>query len=127
MNDGLVLEHGTHSQLLRDPDGPYSCLVTAQKLRDRCDVENKDLDSASDDPKDIKQKVGEELVRKNTGHTLASDIEHRKDHGGEKEQDHNLFYVFTRMGKLNRSGWLNYVFGVVAASSKFCLYHHQMA
>jgi ATP-binding cassette subfamily B (MDR/TAP) protein 1 len=31
----MVLEKGTHSQLLRDEDGPYAKLVQAQKLRER--------------------------------------------------------------------------------------------
>jgi ATP-binding cassette subfamily B (MDR/TAP) protein 1 len=35
MGDGMVLEKGTHSQLLRDEDGPYAKLVQAQKLQER--------------------------------------------------------------------------------------------
>lgn len=121
MGDGLVLEQGTHNQLLRDPDGPYSRLFTAQKLRDQRDIKTKDSDSASGEAEAPKQKFGEDLVRKNTGQTLASDIERRMYHGNENEQEHGLFYLFMRMGKLNRAGWLKYVFGAIAASREFRL------
>jgi ATP-binding cassette subfamily B (MDR/TAP) protein 1 len=122
MGDGLVLEQGTHNQLLRDPDGPYSRLFTAQKLRDQRDIETKDSDSASGEAEAPKQKFGEDLVRKNTGHTLGSDIEGRiYPTSSENEQERGLFYLFMRMGKLNRAGWLKYVSGAIAASREFRL------
>ncbi|KAG8776067.1 GTPase-activating protein, partial [Serendipita sp. 398] len=34
MGDGMVLEQGTHAQLLQDPNGPYAKLVAAQRLRE---------------------------------------------------------------------------------------------
>lgn len=34
MGDGLVLEQGTHSQLLENAEGPYARLVQAQKLKE---------------------------------------------------------------------------------------------
>jgi ATP-binding cassette subfamily B (MDR/TAP) protein 1 len=125
MGNGVVLEQGTHSELLRDGNGPYSRLVTAQKLRDKRDVDGKDSDSidnaASDEAEDMEKKAREEipLGRKNTGPSLASDIieQQKQDaRGGEDDHDdHGLFYLFMRMGKLNRDGWSSYAFGAVAA------------
>jgi ATP-binding cassette subfamily B (MDR/TAP) protein 1 len=40
MGDGMVLEKGTHNQLLRDEDGPYAKLVQAQKLKERQHLED---------------------------------------------------------------------------------------
>lgn len=45
MGNGLVIEQGTHSELLQDENGPYSRLVTAQKHREKREVELKDSDS----------------------------------------------------------------------------------
>ncbi|KAG8804747.1 GTPase-activating protein, partial [Serendipita sp. 398] len=44
MGDGMVLEQGTHAELLRDPEGPYAKLVAAQKLRERQQAD--DLETA---------------------------------------------------------------------------------
>ena len=44
MGDGLVLEQGTHDELIR-ADGAYAKLVQAQKLRDH--AEEQDLVSES--------------------------------------------------------------------------------
>jgi ATP-binding cassette subfamily B (MDR/TAP) protein 1 len=123
MGDGLVLEQGTHSELLRDGNGPYSHLVAAQKLREKREVESKDSDSATvagHEAEDMEKRARDEvpLGRKNSAHSLASEIiEQRKiEQGGEKEGgDYSLPYLFMRMAKINRDGWRNYKLGVVAA------------
>jgi ATP-binding cassette subfamily B (MDR/TAP) protein 1 len=127
MGDGAVLEQGTHSELLSHPDGPYTRLVTAQKLRENQDVGSKDLGSSSvviDDAESLGKKPQAEfpLGRKNTSHSLASNtIDHkRREQGAEKEEDHSLLYLAMRMDKLNRAGRLAYSFGLIAAISK-CL------
>src|SRR6202044_1383441 len=51
MGDGLVLEQGTHDELLHKPDGHYSRLVQDQALREKQDNIN---DSSSD--------IGEKVV-----------------------------------------------------------------
>jgi ATP-binding cassette subfamily B (MDR/TAP) protein 1 len=40
MGDGMVLEQGTHAQLLSNIEGPYARLVQAQKLRERQQADN---------------------------------------------------------------------------------------
>ena len=127
MGDGLVLEQGTHSELLRDEKGPYSRLVAAQKLRERREVELKDSDSdttTSGEAEDMEKKARNEvpLGRKNSGHSLASEIieQRGKAQGVEKEEDdYSLPYLFMRMGKLNRAGWTNYGYGIIAAGCTY--------
>jgi ATP-binding cassette, subfamily B (MDR/TAP), member 1 len=127
MGDGLVLEQGTHSELLRDENGPYSRLVAAQKLREKREVEYKDSDSVVTDDGDTvdMEKIAQNempLGAKNSAHSLASDIIAQKklSQGDEKKDvDYGLMYLFMRMGKLNQASWRNYGLGVVAAS---CIY-----
>jgi len=126
MGDGVVLEQGTHSELLRDENGAYSRLVATQKLREKRAVEPRDSDSdtAGDENEDIEKKARDEvpLGRQNSGHSLASEIieQKKKLQSGEMQEDnHSLPYLFMRIGKLNRAGWKNYGIGVIAASSAY--------
>lgn len=129
MGDGLVLEQGTHNQLLT-ADGAYARLVATQKLRE-ADNNSKDSDStaaASEEEVDMEKAAREEipLGRKNTGRSLASEIlEQRKNNTEAKETgDHSLPYLFKRMAMLNRQGWSSYIIGSIFATSK-PLYVHR--
>jgi ATP-binding cassette subfamily B (MDR/TAP) protein 1 len=127
MGNGLVLEQGTHNELLRDENRPYARLVAAQKVREQRDIELKDSDSdtaASDEVQDMEKKAQNEipLGRQNTGsRSLASEIieEKKKTQNDEQTDDHSLSYLFMRMGKLNRSDWKSYMLGSVAACSMY--------
>ena len=125
MGDGLVVEQGTHNELLQ-ADGAYARLVQAQKLREQRPILADDDSATSvDEPEDMQKLAREEvpLGRKNTGHSLASDILEQKRQAatGEKEKgDLSLVTIFIRMGKLIRAQWKNYFFGAVFASS-MCL------
>ena len=125
MGDGLVVEQGTHNELLQ-ADGAYARLVQAQKLREQRPILADDDSATSvDEPEDMEKLAREEvpLGRKNTGHSLASDILEQKRQAavGEKEKgDLSLITIFIRMGKLIRAQWKNYFFGAVFASS-MCL------
>ncbi|KAJ6559121.1 P-loop containing nucleoside triphosphate hydrolase protein [Mycena vulgaris] len=127
MGDGLVLEQGTHNDLLNNEAGAYSRLVQAQKLREsqeRSDGASEDTDQEAED---MEKAVREEipLGRKNTGqHSLASELiekrlqEHQKDAEGE----YGLIYLFKRMGMLHRAGWNRYLFGSMCAVLTGCVY-----
>lgn len=123
MGNGLVIEQGTHSELLQDENGPYSRLVTAQKHREKREVELKDSDSdtaASGEAEDMEKKARNEipLGRQNSSHSLASEIiaQRQTVQGGEKKNGcYSLPYLFMRMGKINRDGWKNYQIGIIAA------------
>jgi ATP-binding cassette subfamily B (MDR/TAP) protein 1 len=125
MGDGLVVEQGTHNELLQT-DGAYARLVQAQKLREQRPILPDDDSATSvDEPEDMEKLAREEvpLGRKNTGHSLASDIleQKRRAAADEKEKgDLSLVILFIRMGKLIRTQWNNYFFGAVFASS-MCL------
>ncbi|PPQ83491.1 hypothetical protein CVT25_006981 [Psilocybe cyanescens] len=112
MGEGLVLESGTHTELLQK-GGAYTRLVEAQKLREG--EESTDLSEEKETivHKDIP------LDRKHTNHSLASDIlGQRKPLGTDKvrEDDYGLYYIFKRMAQLGRDQWFNYALGAVAAS-----------
>lgn len=131
MGDGVVLEHGTHNELLRDEQGPYARLVAAQKLREERQIEQQlgdsDSDTTNGQNEDVMQKdIQDEpssLGRVKSGRSLASDIiEKQKLESGERrERDYSLPYLFRRIGVLNRAGWKNYAIGTVAASSTYFL------
>lgn len=124
MGDGVVLESGTHSELLSDAAGPYSRLVQAQKLREaRESRDDGDSDTAAS-AEDIEKKAADEeipLGRSHTGRSLASEIleQKRKDKEGEKVPNYTMGYLFYRMGLINKASWKSYLFGTIAAASEY--------
>lgn len=136
MGEGLVLEQGTHEELLRDENGPYSKLVAAQRLRERKEEDAKgDVESDTDSTdvgtqqehhhEDMEKQAAAEvpLGRSNTNHSLASEIIKQKQAQAEKsrdkrqtgEEDYSLVYLFRRMGIINREGWWRYAVGSIFA------------
>nr|WCD39452.1 Ste6-2 [Ganoderma boninense] len=124
MGNGLILESGTHSELLSDENGPYARLVAAQKLRDAREKRTFDDDSdtaASDEVDDaaaIEKQAAEEipLQRAKSGRSLASEILEQKQKDGEtKTADFSMYYIFKRLGYINRDVWKQYLFGSIAA------------
>ncbi|KIJ64522.1 hypothetical protein HYDPIDRAFT_89952 [Hydnomerulius pinastri MD-312] len=120
MGEGLVLEQGTHTELLADENGAYSRLVHAQKLRERGD--GQDGESTAAASADDMEKVAEEEVplgRKNTGHSITSELAAKKTEERKKaevnEDGYNLFYLFARIGALNREGLHRYAIGSIFA------------
>ena len=76
MGDGLVLESGTHNELLARA-GSYAHLVQAQKLRESQGHQATQADDDSDEgEEDFVASAREEipLGRRNTGRSLASEI-----------------------------------------------------
>ncbi|KAI0073491.1 P-loop containing nucleoside triphosphate hydrolase protein [Panus rudis PR-1116 ss-1] len=135
MGGGVVLESGTHNELLANADGAYARLVAAQKLRDAREKEaNKqrgDDDSdtaASDEPEDMEKQAASEipLGRTNTrrsGRSLASEIlEQRNKEKNQEKKDYSMVYLFRRMGRINRASWKKYLFGAIAASMTGMVY-----
>ncbi|KAF6757399.1 multidrug resistance protein 1 [Ephemerocybe angulata] len=98
MGDGLVLESGTHNELL-SKEGAYSRLVQSQKLRETQEIVEVDSDSEDEAEEkretDIEKQAREEipLGRQKTSRSLASEIleQKRLEKGeGEKEEDSRL-------------------------------------
>jgi ATP-binding cassette subfamily B (MDR/TAP) protein 1 len=123
MGDGIVLEQGTHSELLQEENGHYSQLVAAQKLRERREVGLDDADgetaSNKDSDIDMAKTVENEfpLDPKISAPSLASEIIKQKHFGEMEEESPSLSYLFVRMGKLNKAAWKNYGIGFVTACS----------
>ncbi|KAG1732478.1 P-loop containing nucleoside triphosphate hydrolase protein [Suillus lakei] len=114
MGEGLVLERGTHTELLADENGAYFRLVTAQTLREG--HEDGDLDAGiSSDEKDLEKPRPEELLdRKSTIRSIGSDVVSQlKEKVGDRatEEDYGLFYLMRRIGGLYREGFHRYLIG----------------
>ncbi len=130
MGDGLVVEQGTHQELLHREGGAYARLVQAQRLRESDEVTavtaGDDIDDEDDAPKDMEKAAREEvpLGRRNTGQSLASQIleQKKKEQKGDKEPDHSMYYLFKRMGIINRSQWKKYFLGTIFATMTGMVY-----
>ncbi|PPQ96673.1 hypothetical protein CVT26_010302 [Gymnopilus dilepis] len=123
MGDGQVLESGTHDELLAK-EGAYARLVLAQKLREGKEGGKTENDDDSQQGEEDMEKAAREeipLGRKNTGHSLASEILEQKRKAAEgsgknKEgDDYSMLYLFKRMAPLIRDQWKNYVIGAIFA------------
>jgi ATP-binding cassette, subfamily B (MDR/TAP), member 1 len=121
MGDGLVLEQGTHDELLSKSEGAYAKLVQTQKLREsaeRTAAEGDETDSV-DEKKEMAKQAAEEvpLGRQNTSRSLASEILEKKnaDKPKEKDEDLSLPRLFYRLALINREVWGRYGIGSIAA------------
>ncbi|KAJ6477368.1 P-loop containing nucleoside triphosphate hydrolase protein [Mycena vitilis] len=127
MGDGLVLEQGTHNELLNDENGAYARLVQAQKLRETQDRTAAETEAdAEEAAKDMEKALREEvpLGRKNSRQqSLASElIEKRLEERKSDEEEYSIFYLFKRMGRLNREDWRHYIFGAIFAIGTGCVF-----
>ncbi|KAF8575980.1 ste6-like protein [Ramaria rubella] len=126
MGEGLVLEQGTHSELLALPDGAYARLVHAQKLREgeeetlNGEEESDDVDRDGKADSAIEKAAQDEvpLGRRDTGsRSVASEmLEKRRAEDTHESKQHSLPYLFMRMGKINRETWNMYIFGGIFAA-----------
>jgi ATP-binding cassette subfamily B (MDR/TAP) protein 1 len=120
MGDGIVLEHGTHDDLL-SRDGAYASLVLAQKLRETEKPRADDSSDISEGPDTVEDlaRVEVPLGRRFTGRSLTSEILEQRNMLGEGEKDryYSLVYLFTRMVEINRDDRWQYLVGSIAAAS----------
>ena len=119
MGDGVILESGTHTELLHDENGPYARLVAAQRLKES-QVEEDESGTTVDVADDMEAAAREEipLGRRDTStRSLASEIleKNRQQHPEGEEKCYNMFYLFKRIGSLNPPGYRAYFIGTCAA------------
>ena len=119
MGEGVILESGTHHELVRRENGPYARLVAAQRLKESRGEEDESEGSIDDDAEDLEKAARDELPRKrrnSSTRSLASEvIEKSKQQQQERRKDYNMFYLFRRIGSLNPPGYRAYFFGTCAA------------
>ncbi len=124
MGDGLVLQQGTHSELLRDENGAYARLVHAQKLRESTETQDSELSSARASM-DVEKKLREEqtINRKDTSRSLASEIMEKKKtldpESGARETMPGFWYLIARMAMINKEAWRIYLVGAFFASRAY--------
>jgi ATP-binding cassette subfamily B (MDR/TAP) protein 1 len=119
MGEGVILESGTHSELLRDETAPYARLVAAQRLKEP-HVEGDESESVTADDADDMEKAARDeipLGRRNTStRSLASEIiEKNQQKHQETNKHYGMVYLFRRIGSLNPSGYKAYLIGTLAA------------
>ncbi|KAG1751165.1 P-loop containing nucleoside triphosphate hydrolase protein [Suillus lakei] len=128
MGDGLVLEQGTHNELLANESGAYSRLVQAQKLRESREGQKVESTAAAGGEEDMEKAVLEEipLGRKNTNHSVTSDVVNKRNEEKVKaeinEDDYGLFYLFKRVGALHQEGLYRYAIGAFFAMCTGAVY-----
>ncbi|KIL59283.1 hypothetical protein M378DRAFT_27062 [Amanita muscaria Koide BX008] len=112
--DGRLIEQGTHNELL-SANGAYTRLVQAQKLRETVETSDLEVSKTEDIEKVAREEVP--LGRKNTSHSLSSEIIGQKQAaaGKEKKTDYSFTYLFIRMGKLVPDAWGSYFLGALTA------------
>ncbi|KZP07050.1 P-loop containing nucleoside triphosphate hydrolase protein [Athelia psychrophila] len=127
MGEGVVIEQGTHAELLADEGGAYSKLVRAQKLREQKEAQAGE--DAGDELVEGKVAVPAEdikigLERKSTTQSLASAVLQKRGKLGAgdveagpgwADEDMGLWRLFRRLAEVNQAGWKNYALGFVAA------------
>jgi ATP-binding cassette subfamily B (MDR/TAP) protein 1 len=122
MGDGLVLERGTHTELLADENGAYSRLVTAQSLREGHEDNNLDAAASSDEIDLEKPRPEIPLDRKSTIRSVGSDVVSQlQETEGHKasEDDYGLFYLMRRIAILHPEGLHRYLIGSFFAICEF--------
>lgn len=127
MGEGLVLEKGTHVQLLADGNSAYSRLVYAQKLREAKDMDDAVSTAAVSAEVDTEKVVEEvSLHRKDTLQSIASDLAQKRNDERKQnevnEDKYNMFSLFMRIGLLNRGGLWRYAVGSVFAVGELAFF-----
>ncbi|KIM55448.1 hypothetical protein SCLCIDRAFT_30386 [Scleroderma citrinum Foug A] len=118
MEDGAVLEQGTHQQLLAN-DGPYAHLLQSQKLRESAKTLLED--PAVVDDIDVEKSVADEipLGRQETLQSVTSDLARAKSAERKKneidDRNYSLSYLIKRIGGLARPWY--YMFAIGAGSA----------
>lgn len=142
LESAMTTDEGTaHTRLLRNPEGAYSKLVAAQKIREEeaaaeAEADDDEADHAPVPGELTREQIDEmarrekpqfeQLKRAGTGRSLASEVlERRQDDieaaGGDLPKHYSTFTLFARMYKLNREYWRRYVFAFMGAVASGCV------
>jgi ATP-binding cassette subfamily B (MDR/TAP) protein 1 len=141
-NKDQILEVGTHDQLLENPDGAYSKLVSAQLFREEQEIEGgeviaggvalmtreeAELAARDEKPAGAELKcmgsevsLASEILKQGKGHNVEDSKLTEKS--GPKETKHSFFYLFKRMGQLNSGEKWHYLIAFVTAAALGMMY-----
>jgi ATP-binding cassette subfamily B (MDR/TAP) protein 1 len=120
MSKGIILETGTHDQLLADSDGAYSALVRAQALKEEVEDENGGT-ATEDDAEALARQEAEDarqmatIKRTGTGRSEVSEILDKKTGAeeGHKQKEHGVMYLLLRLVKEIPDAKWYYVVGAI--------------
>ncbi|KAI0778611.1 multidrug resistance protein 1 [Trametes elegans] len=133
MGGGVVLESGTHAELLRNENGPYTRLVQAQKLREARDNaalasssgDTSSVDGAKDgdnEKRTLRSMDAPSLKREQSRHSVMGS---QYAYGTKKpvdEKDYSLTYILRRLASINSDSWKQYVVGTIGGIANGALY-----
>lgn len=127
LESAISSDEGTaHTLLLKNHDGPYSRLVSAQRFREKTEEDESDTSSETAGPTQeevaemakTEKPLFETLKRTGTGRSAASEAlsdKNRRDLEAGQGKPHTFTYLFMRMVRLNKGAYTQYGYGVVAA------------
>ena len=124
---GVVLESGTHNELLANQEGVYSKLVAAQKLREVGDVVPVEPDEQQALVSSVplqRQRSGGAVSIGNVSEKPSIDV--AKEETAKlippADKAYSMTYLFRRMGSINKANWPLYVYGGIGAVAVGCVY-----
>ena len=112
-------------------DGAYARLVEAQRLRDSDSADGTHTPSDAQGPSGAAPEDSEGTLKRaaTLAHTgtqtsvNSGGIKARQDAiTAAKDKEYSLYYLFKRMGKINRTEWTKYGFAIIASIASGSIY-----
>ena len=122
MGEGVILEHGTHDELLQNKGGHYSRLVQAQNLRGSHSKSETTVDVGVEEPV-AAERLGD---ASDLDAPLKSDALGQSPAVGENQsRNYSSIFLFRRMAQLNRESLPEYILGGLCAISGWDIFLSQ--
>ncbi|KAI5826571.1 P-loop containing nucleoside triphosphate hydrolase protein [Schizophyllum commune Tattone D] len=134
MGEGLLLEQGTHAELLQNVGGPYARLVEAQNIKQADDEAHAEEDESGEEDVAVAEPAITEKksqrsrrfsMRPSTARSYASDIVSEAGavaSGAEPGREYGSLTLLKRMGSINRDERVLYILGSLAAICSGAVY-----
>lgn len=116
--DGMILEQGTHAELLSLPDGAYTRLVEAQNLREAAEKHaTNGIDSGDSATVEYLTKSDRDEIPTVRRATQASENSEQQVQGDEDgaDVDIGLFQLMSRLAIISRESWRRYANAALVA------------
>lgn len=126
MGNGVVLEHGTHNELLANANTPYSKLIAAQKLREAQDSHAPVTPEAIQERAPLESQLSSISIGRSIEQGKEGSIDLNKEENAAlipyDNKEYSITHLFRRMGRINGENWLLYLFGTLGAIAVGCVY-----